>query len=691
MIRKALILLIVNLLSAFLFAQKYAPGNTPADVRISGNKLTISYEGECILKAQISHDAKDYYFREIKDEVNGCVTHCFTLTSTNGEPITMEGSITGSSQSFPCEENRNTGSIFIRHSFGLSHSLLNKAVYDRKSDWSLSIEQADVVINPQNQTATGNIFNIRISGGEICILFKPHYYQKHRGLAYFEPWKYDVWNKPVVGWSSWYAYFRNVTEKDVQQVSDVLGEKLRPFGLQYIQIDDGYQQEMSYPEKWLNWNQQFPSGMKEMASYITSIGLKPGIWTNVAFENKEFAYSHKSLFVADEKGNPAWGRWVQYVMDGSNPATLEQLIKPIYKEFSEAGWKYYKLDALRHLIYEGYNSNGAYFANKKTNRVEAFRNVVKAVRNEIGNDNFLLACWGIRPELVGIVDGCRIGDDGFGLRTLTQYNSFNNVVWRNDPDHIELKEKVAFPACMVTSMTGSLFMLTDKPPAYETPVIEAAKRSIPVLFTMPGQVYDIDPSCSMYINRVSSQLSGSGPRIFDARYTSPYTHFILEINKPYENWLLLGRTDESRNSFSFGELGLDPGKEYQVFEFWTKKYLGLFKGKFEPGNLDPYYNCQMLCIREKQDHPQLIATSRHISCGGLEVGNLGWTGKSLEGKSSLVGMDEYTIYLYEPDGFSLKSFSCSGTEILKNKRDGAIRTITIRSKADCEVNWTAEY
>lgn len=691
MFKKVLLFLSAFLSVSLIQAQNEGPPNFPAKVSISGNQLTINYDGQDILTATVSHSQDLYYFREIKDEVNGCINHSFTLTAANSKAITIQGTVTASNQSFPCEENRNIGTTWIRHSFGLSNSLLNKAVYDRKRDWSLSVEQANVLIVPLNQTPEQNVFSIKITGSEICILFKPHYYQKHRGLTYFEPWNYDVWKKPVVGWCSWYAYFRKVTENDVQQISDVLSGKLRSYGLGYIQIDDGYQQEMSYPEKWLNWNQQFPSGMKAMASYISSKGLKPGIWTNVTFENKEYAYSHKSLFVTDEQGNPSWGRWVRYIMDGSNPATLEQLIKPVYKGFSDAGWKYYKLDALRHLMYEGYNSNSLYFENKKADRVEAFRNVVKAVRNETGKDNFLLACWGIRPELIGVVDGCRIGDDGFGLRTLTQYNSFNNVVWRNDPDHIELKDKVAFPACMVTSMTGSLFMLTDKPEVYETPVIEAAKRSIPVLFTMPGQVYDIDPSCSMYIDRVSSQLSGSGPRIFDARYASPYTHFLLEINKPYENWLLLGRTDESRKSFSFSELGLDPGKEYHVFEFWTKKYHGMFRSSFDPVPIDPYYNCQLLCIREKQDHPQLLATSRHISCGGLELNELSWSEKSLQGKSTLVGMDDYSIYLYEPEGYDLKTFICTGTEVLSNKREGTIRTITIRSKADCDVNWTAEY
>jgi len=667
------------------------PPDSPAKVLLHNQQLAVVYSNDTILKAFIDHDTSAFYFREVVDSAGGKIFQAFTITSNDGKPVSLEGTITASLQSFPCEENRAVGSPFVRHSVGLSHSLLNRAVYDRAGDWSLSVEQSPARIIPLSSSADHNTYKITVKGREICFSFKPRYYQKHRGLPYFEPWNYRVWDKPVVGWSSWFAYFDKVTADDIKRTTDVLGEVLKPYGLEYIQIDDGYQQETSYPEKWTVANSKFPEGLPALSAYISAKGLKPAIWTNVAFSDKEWAYTHASLFVRDPGGLPVKGRWVGYVMDGSNPNTLDQLVRPVYRQFRETGWKYFKLDALRHLRYEGYNSNKEFFNLKKTDRVEAFRNVVKAVREEIGKDNFLLACWGIRPELTGIVDGCRIGDDGYGLRTLTQYNSFNNVVWRNDPDHIELKPKVAYPACMATSMTGSLFMLTDRPEIYRTPYVEAAKRSIPVLFTVPGQIYDVDPSASMYVDRVGSELSGSGVRVFDARLSSPYTHFILEINKPYGNWLLLGRTDETRSSFRFEELGLDPAKEYQVFEFWTKKFLGLFKQEFSPGPMDTVYNCQLLCIREKEANPQLLATSRHLSCGGLELEDYSWQENSLKGRSRLVAGDPYTIYIFEPEGNTFAGFKCNGARLLSNTLEGRVRAISIQCDSEKAVDWEVRY
>ena len=46
------------------------------------------------------------------------------------------------------------------------------------------------------------------------------------------------------------------------------------------------------------------------------------------------------------------------------------------------GWQYIKLDALRHLRYEGYNANRDYFERKKADPVAAFRKYVQTVRDD---------------------------------------------------------------------------------------------------------------------------------------------------------------------------------------------------------------------------------------------------------------------------------------------------------------------
>lgn len=670
-----------------------APTNHPASLTQENNQITLSYNDRVLLELELITEPDDLDFNQVIHTEQDRINQVFKWTSQT-KNLQIQGILYASEESFPCEAEKKHGALnLVRHSYGLSRSLLNRAVYDRKFDWVLSADfPCKIKITPSNSSPNHNHFKIALTGREITLRFRPYYYQKHRGLKYFKPWTYKVWREPVVGWCSWFAYFTNITENRIRNAADIISETLAPFGLQYLQIDDGYQQEPAgTPNTWLDPNHKFPSGLGSLSQYILSKGLKPGIWTYTSFHEKEYAFANKEYFVIDENNEPAYGNWVGYILDGSNPDTIKEIIRPIYRGLKNMGWTYFKVDALRHLRYEGYNSFAGYFKEKNIDRVEIYRNMAASIREEIGEESYMLGCWGIRPELIGIIDGCRIGTDGFGYGGLAQYNSFNNVVWRNDPDHIELSPKEAFRSSMVTSLTGSLFMLTDKPEIYQTGLVEAAKRSIPVLFTLPGQIYDVDPTRSRHIDRVDSEVSGSGPRVFDADQAPVCNLFLLEINKNYENWLVLGRTSSEEKLICFEDLGLPLENEYLVFEFWTKEFLGSFSGSFTPREIEPKYNCQLLCIRERKNYPQVIASNRHISCGAMEMDAVEWKDNTLSGKSSLIGGDNYILYILEPAEYEIKEVIGSNAKIINNQKSGLIRTIEFLPESSTFMDWKITY
>ena len=682
-------------LSAAFALSPEVPPNQPGKISIKGDQIVWEYEGRLLFKAKILTDAAKYRKNIVIDDKEGRVSQLLILTTKKwNDSVEIKGTILASPESFPCEaDRRDSGLKIVRHSYGLSHSLLNRAVYDRHRDWLFSVDHNPrLKITPAKEKKSGRTYTVEISGREIVLRFRPFFYQKHRGLQYYEPWTYKAWPKPVVGWCSWFAYFQDINEQNVKKVADVMADVLVPYGFEYLQIDDGYQRGQGLPELWLKPNEKFPRGLKELAGYIKIKGLKPGIWTNVAFNQMDFAEKNPNLFVLDKEGRPARGNWVDISIDGSNPEALNRLIRPVYKDLKNMGWEYFKVDALRHLRYEGYNSQPDHFQKKGADRVEAYRSLVRAIRDEIGREHFMLGCWGIRPELIGIIDGCRIGTDGYSFAGLSQYNSFNNVVWLNDPDHIELSPAEAFRSTMATSLTGSLFLLTDKPEVYLTPIVEPAKRATPVLFTYPGQVFDVDPSRFENLLRVDVEVSGSGPRVFDASREPKVHLFLLEINKPFENWILLGRTGGDFESIPFSEAGLDPDQEYYVFEFWSKRLMGSFQGSFFPGKIDPRFNCQLFCIRKRQSRPQVIATNRHITCGGYDLEDVGWDGNALTGRSRLVGGDTYILYVTDPAGFSIQSASCSeGAKVLKTERQDGLILVFIQSEKNSTISWKLQF
>ncbi|MGZ5439275.1 MAG: hypothetical protein ACXWFJ_05455, partial [Candidatus Aminicenantales bacterium] len=167
--------------------------------------------------------------------------------------------------------------------------------------------------------------------------------------------------------------------------------------------------------------------------------------------------------------------------------------------------------------------------------------------------------------------------------------------------------------------------------------------------------------------------------------------FLLEIDRPFESWAVLGRTGESVREIKFGDLGLDPSKEYYVFEFWTKRLLGSFSGSFAPGPLDPLFRSQALAIRERTSHPQVLATSRHVTCGGVDLADVRWTGRTLTGTSRVVAGDAYEVYLTEPEGTRLRRFEGPAGAAVTVEREGALVKVRWLPAASGTAGWLAEF
>ncbi len=670
------------------------PSNAPAVVSTRDGRISLTYDGQRIVDGTVAHSGMMPDLRVRSDTVDGAVTQVVKWTAFDGSRLTLSVVIHASDEAFPAEVDRRVDAMpIVRNSVGLSRSLLNRAVYDRARDWVVSIDfPAHVVVTPLTQSSDSTTFGLVATGSEIELRFRPRYYSRHRGLAEFRPWTYRVKRESVAGWSSWYAYRDSVTQKDVESVANVLADSLEPYGYRILQIDDGFQQlPIGVPDHWLHPNSKFPAGLSGLSSYISSRGLTPGLWTNVTFQDAPWAIAHPQYFVRDSDGAPSRGNWIGYVMDGSSSATLDTLVRPVYGSLRREGWHYFKVDALRHLRYEGYNSHASYFRDRRLDLVTVYRSFVQAIRDEVGPDSYLLASWGPRPELIGIIDATRVGDDGFGYGGFAQYNSFNNVVWRNDPDHIELTRADAYRSTSLTSLTGSILMLTDRAETYRSPRVQIAREATPVLFTLPEQLYDVDPSRSDQLSRAAVELSGAGPRPFEADQRPVVSLYLLDVNRSFGNWTVLARTPGAVASIPLSELGLAPDSQYVAFEFWSHAFRGPFTRTLEAGPIDSTFGIQLFCIHQRRPRPQLLSTSRHVSCGGPNLHDVTWSNGVLSGTSDVIANETYTLYITEPSGWTFGRAGIDSSWQVRASREGALRVIRIHATRTGRINWTVSW
>ena len=718
--------------AAFVFAvccdRSQAPPNAPANISGKAEKgaIKLNYHNGAIAALDVLVEDNGVLRKPVKGEVelassaqqgdNVTQRMVFSLTNPGAKRLVVRGSVFGSAESFPAETLGDAQKTFpiVRNSVGLSRNLRNNAIYDRKWDWVLFAERCDEMrIEPISETAKKNTFFWESSGTTVELAFMPRYYQKHKNLKHFEPWKQAIRKDSITGWCSWWAYRTGFTEKELGEILEVFSEKkLADFGYRWIQIDDTFQGGSGTPESWTVWNDKFPSGMNGFAQSVRAAGFEPAVWIGAFLRDVKIVQEHPEWFIRNASGEPIKGPWLDYGIDATNPIAAKTLVSPTYRAIHDARFTYVKIDTLRHLLYDGINVAKGYGADRGLSADDIFRAYLSNARQELGPNTFLLACWGILPEAIGFADGCRLGGDGFGPATMQQYNSWNGIVWRNDPDHCDIfpatrgadsgnvtktKDADGRPADTIlrptlASLSGSMLMLSDRAEVYRNNAnLEGLKRAAPVLFTVPGQLYDFDPSKSdnvIALNR-AEVVQGGPPSPIDADQEGRVCPWwMLEINRPFENWAVLGRMNWSAGGFGeeqvkFSDIGLASDEEYLVYEFWTKQFLGICKGGFLAPPLNPK-GTQIFAIRELKGHPQVISTSRHISQGGHDLDFAQWDARafSLAGLSKVVGGDPYEITIYAPSGYKLKDSRPSGAVA-----DGELVKLAIQPEKTGEIRW----
>jgi len=86
---------------------------------------------------------------------------------------------------------------------------------------------------------------------------------------------------PPMGWNSWNSFGENVSEKVIRETADAMvSTGLKDVGFSYIVIDDIWHGGRDSDGRLYPNPQRFPSGMKALADYVHSKGLKFGIYSD---------------------------------------------------------------------------------------------------------------------------------------------------------------------------------------------------------------------------------------------------------------------------------------------------------------------------------------------------------------------------------------------------------------------------
>jgi hypothetical protein len=517
-------------------------------------------------------------------------------------------------------------------------------------------------------------------------------------------------SKPPVGLCTWYMEKNqfSCSEKELPKLIEAAVRELKPFGFDFIQLDDGWQAGESHfcgPRKrFLQVNKDaFPSGMKAAADAIRAAGLTPGIWFMPFAGDSQDPYftAHQDWFIKRKRdGKPFDTYWGGTCLDMTNPGArdyLRSIVKTLARDW---GYMLFKMDGLYtgigvdHVEGRPHHDDlgDAILADPTKTQIEAYRDGLRLVRDTAGKNIFLLGC-NIPQNMrsfgasFGLVDAMRIGPDTCGEILMgavpgSRLWFLNGRVWWNDPDCVLVRpEKGSLNRARRNAtwpvIAGQLFYVSDWLPDLPAERMEILKRCIPSHGLTTARPVDVFDTWAPQV-WLLSDTRGKVRRDVVAIY----------------NWW----GDTGPFSITAERLGLPPAKEYVAFDFWANKFLPPFKDTLSV--VLEKDSCCVIAVRPASDVPQLISTSRHVTQGIVDVTSEKWDAatKTLSGVSAVVGNDPYELRIVMPAGgkWQVTAVSLSAEDVRAGVRasmtpDGTNLRVKLNSPTNRTVHWSIRF
>ena len=492
--------------------------------------------------------------------------------------------------------------------------------------------------------------------------------------------------KILTGWCSWYYYFHDVSEKDLEENLDYFRGNRDDFPIDLFQLDDGYQENVG---DYLLLNEKFNRGLVPIFSRSKDMGFRGGIWTAPFFATKksQLYKDHPDWFLRNTKGKLIkvdfnWGNW-EYSLDVSNEEVLNY-IRELFEnlkfgrfskdtaDLKEPIITFFKIDFIYCVI-----PLNADFADKTKTRAQIYYSAVKTIREAIGKDSYLLGCGAPIGPSVGLVDSMRIGTDtapswnflnilynkfNIGVPSMrtaiysTIYRSFmHKYFWVNDPDCLMVRDtdtKLTLDEIQtqltIFGLSGGQVLISDN----MSKISESSKANAKLLLP-PYNPKGFDPVPT------------------DILYVKDPTIYMLETDEVVGKRYLVACCINWGNKQLEGKVKIsdiipnlsESENKFYVFDFWNQNYLGEFTRDDDIYvGIVGSHSCKYLSIlsidtrKYDESKPILLSSTIHISQGCREISDFEYMSeeKVLKITFNLPGRREGKIFLILPDNLNIK-------------------------------------
>jgi alpha-galactosidase len=113
---------------------------------------------------------------------------------------------------------------------------------------------------------------------------------------------------PPMGWNSWNLFQCDINEKLIREIADAMVESgMKDVGYEYIVIDDCWQIDRDEEGNIIADPEKFPSGIKALADYVHSKGLKFGLYSDAGIKTCQGRPGSRGYEFQDARQYAKWG------------------------------------------------------------------------------------------------------------------------------------------------------------------------------------------------------------------------------------------------------------------------------------------------------------------------------------------------------------------------------------------------
>ncbi|UCS93373.1 glycoside hydrolase family 27 protein [Echinicola marina] len=340
---------------------------------------------------------------------------------------------------------------------------------------------------------------------------------------------------PLMGWSSWNNYRVNISEDIIKKQADAMVDQgLLEAGYTYLNMDDGYFGGRDGKGNLYSHPEKFPSGMKDLADYIHSKGLKAGIYTDAGINTCASYWDKDTLGVG-------------VGLYGHESRDLSLMIEDWGYDFVKVDW-----------------CGGDWMGLTEEVR---YTEISKIIREMDPSVVFNVCRWEFPGEwVVNIADSWRVSPDiGNNFKSIMRIIDQNADLWMysgpghvNDMDILQVGRGMTFEE---DKTHFTMWCMLNSPLIASNDLTTISEETLSILTNKELIAINQDPM--VYQAR----------RVIDHGDLEVWAKPLISTISGQVAVTLLNRTSSKENiSFNLKDVGLSGENGYSMTELWSGKY-----------------------------------------------------------------------------------------------------------------------